>query len=141
QTPLLDQPDQCILELVLDFVHWPAKRIEVGHKWERDISLPTFEGKQQFEFVDLAKAGDETVARVTMFVTGKFKGMLERKFEFDKVQAIIYWSRMNQSMRQVEAQASYRRVVDGADYKVKINVALEKSGMLNEKAQEDVKSQ
>lgn len=141
QTPLLDQPDQCILELVLDFVHWPAKRIDVGHKWERDISLPTFEGKQQFEFVDFAKVGDETVARVTMYVKGKFKGMLDRKFEFEKIQAIIYWSRMNQSMRQVEAKVSYRRLIDDAEYTVKIDVALEKSGMLNDKDQEEVKSQ
>jgi hypothetical protein len=48
---------------------------------------------------------------------------------------------MNQTMKQVEAQASYRRLVDDADYRIKIDVALSKTGILDEKAQDDIKSQ
>jgi hypothetical protein len=141
QTPLVEQPEQCILELLLDFVHWPTKSIVAGHKWERDISTDVFEGKQQFEFVDLQKGDDETIARITLYATGKFKGILARKYEFDRMQAVIHWSRSNQTIHQIDAQAFFRRLVDRSTYKVKIAVTLQKSGRLGEKAQDDVTTQ
>jgi len=142
-TPRVEGPERAILELVLDFAHWPPKRIEAGHKWERDVKAPDFSGTQTFEFVDLSKEGGETQARLTMFGSGRFAGGLEREYEFGKVQAVIHWARLDQRLERIEAQASWRRLRGDApiEYDMKIQVKLIHAQRLAESVQERLKLQ
>lgn len=141
--PRVEGPERAILELVLDVAHWPPKRIEAGHKWERDVKAPDFTGTQTFEFVDLTKEGGETLARLTMYGSGRFSGGLEREYEFGKVQAVIHWARLDQRLERIEAQASWRRLRGDVpvEYDMKIQVKLLHAQRLAESVQERLKQQ
>jgi hypothetical protein len=143
QAPLTDPVERTVLQTLLDFAHWPAKSIEEGHRWQRDIDTGGFVGTQTFEFVDMVKENNETAARLTLFVQGKFTGPLERDYSFDKGQAVIYWSRSDRSLIKMEAQAFYQRLRENTpeEYKLKVDVQLVKTEMLNEREQDTVREQ
>ncbi len=143
QVPLCDPAERAVLAVLLDFAHWPVKKIDAGHRWQRQVELEGFEGSQTFEFIDLVPIDGEMTGRVTMFVEGKFTGGLEREYAFHKGQAILHWSRPDRSLVKMEAQADYERNrADPADaYHMKLRVGLTDLGMLDEDAQELVKVQ
>ena len=140
QVPITDAAQRAVLSALLDFAHWPKKKIDAGHKWERDLRGNGIAGKQTFEFVDLEEGKEGAVARVTLYVEGKFEDPLAKEYEFGKAQAIIYWSRLERTLVKMEAQADYARKRESApeEYKLKLTVDLVKLEMLSEKAQDTV---
>jgi hypothetical protein len=143
QVPLTDLAEKTVLLTVLDFAHWPRGRVQSGQRWERNLEGTNFSGKQSFELVDLGTVDGEVVARVTLFVQGKFTGALEREYVFDKAQAIIQWSRLQRCLSKMEAQAFYQRRRGGApeEFKLKLDVDLLQVRMLTEGQQESVKAE
>jgi hypothetical protein len=136
QAPTTTVIERAVLTPLLDFAHWPAQRVEAGHRWQRDVTVDGFIGTQTFEFVDLVSMKNDTAARLTMFVEGRFTGPLERDYVFEKGQAIIHWSRTERTVLKMEAQALYqqRRENGPEDYKLKLDVALAGVDMLDEAA-------
>lgn len=143
QVPLSDPANRVIMQMVMDFAHWPVEKLEAGHRWERTLKLDNFEGTQTFEFVDLVKINDDVNARVTVFVEGQFTGGLEREYEFKKAQVLLHWSRPDRTLTKLEAQASFTHQHDNSpeEFKVKLSARLTNSRLLNEEAQELVKIQ
>jgi HEAT repeat protein len=143
QVPLTEPVERAVLQALLDFAHWPAKSIEAGHRWQRDLDFGGFTGTQTFEFADLVKMNNETASRLTLFVEGKFTGPLEKDYVFEKGQAIIYWSRSDRTVLKMEGQAFYQRLRENApeEYKLKLDVGLVKTEMLNEKEQDTIRDQ
>ncbi|HVP13560.1 MAG TPA: HEAT repeat domain-containing protein [Phycisphaerae bacterium] len=143
QVPLTESVERVLLQSLLDFAHWPAKSVEAGHRWQRDIDFGSFKGTQTFEFVDIAKVNGQSAARLTLYVEGKFAGPLEKDYVFDKGQAIIYWSRPDRALLKMEAQAFYRRLRERSleEYKLKLDVGLIKLEMLTEKEQDTIRDQ
>jgi hypothetical protein len=150
QVPLTDPAERAVLHALLDFAHWPKGRIPAGHRWERDIRGNGITGTQTFEFVDLAKEKhlaatrtgarhqDSVVARVTLYVEGKFEDPLARDYVFGKGQAIFYWSRPDRVLIRMEAQADYRRKRENAPerFKLTLDVSLTDLDSLDEERQE-----
>ena len=138
-----DPAQRVILQAAMDVCHWPAKKLDAGHKWERMLKLSGFEGTQTFEFVDLVPFKDATAARVTVFVKGSFTGALAKDYKFDKVQAVLHWSRGDRTLLKLEAQASYERLrdADPEKYQVKLDVDLALMEGIDEPAQELVTTQ
>lgn len=143
QVPLSDPVNRTIMQMILDFAHWPVKRINAGHRWERSLKLDNFEGTQTLEFVDLVKVKDDVHARVTVYVQGQFTGGLEREYSFDKAQVLLYWSRPDRTLTKLEAQASFTRDRGsvGEEYEVKLNARLTDRNLLDDSAQELIKVQ
>ena len=143
QAPLTDPVERTVLQTMLDFAHWPAKSVEEGHRWQRDIEIGGFAGTQTFEFVDIVKVNNEAAARLTLFVQGKFTGPLERDYAFEKGQVVIHWSRSDRTLIKMEALAFYQRLRENApeEYKLKVDVGLVKSEMLSDREQDTVREQ
>lgn len=143
QVPLAGPAEHCILANLLDIAHWPEKRLDVGHKWQRDIRTSTFEGTQTFEFVDLGMEENRAVGRLALLVKGAFKGPLELDYSFDKAQALISWSRPDGALSSIEARAEYsrRRGQLVEKYRLQLAVRLVRTVTLDEKAQEDIKAE
>jgi len=141
--PLTDPAQTAILSALLDFAYWPAKRIEAGHKWQRQIDMDAFEGTQTLQFIDLVELDGQTTARIAIKIEGKFKGPLEHEYVFGKAEGVIYWSRLERALDRLEGLASYQRKRGPAleDYDLKLEAALRKSVQLNEKEQDRVKEQ
>jgi len=141
--PLTDAAQTVILSTMLDTAYWPAKRIEAGHKWERQIENEAFDGKQTLQFVDLAEVDGQKVARIALKVTGKFKGPLERDYALGNVEGIIQWSRLDKTLVRLEGLATYQRRRSGVveDYDLKVEAGLTHSEQISEKQQETVKEQ
>ncbi len=144
QLPLANPVEKALLTALLDVAHWPPQRIEAARRWQRNLETGGFSGVQTFEFVDLLKLKtDDTAARLTLFVEGKFTGALERDYVFEKGQAIIHWSRSERTILNMEAQAFYQRRRENApeQYKLKLDVILTSVEMLKEPEQDSVKDQ
>jgi hypothetical protein len=143
QVPLTDPVEKAVLMTLLDFAHWPAKRVEAGHRWQREIAESEFVGTQTFEFVDLVRVNGDMTARVTLYVEGAFAGALARDWVFGKGQAIIYWSRPDRALVKMEAQADYqrRREARPDKFKLKLNVGLVRSTLLSDAEQDLIKDQ
>ncbi|MFH1417229.1 MAG: HEAT repeat domain-containing protein [Planctomycetota bacterium] len=143
QVPLTDPAEKVVLQALLDFTHWQPTRIEAGHRWERNIEYPGFNGTQTFEFVDLVEIEGQVAARITLYVEGGFAGPLARDWVFEKGQAIFYWSRPERALVKMEAQADYqrRRAVSPDKFKLKLDVGLTGLDTLDEDEQELVKAQ
>lgn len=143
QVPMTDPVEKIVLALLLDVAHWPSGRLEAGRRWEDPVVSGDFSGTQTFEFVDLGKVGDGVAARVTLFVQGDFVGPLARDYSFEKAQAIFYWSRLNQTLVGMEAQAFYsrRRAFGPETYKLRLDVHLTEQRTLDADEQERVKVQ
>ncbi len=143
QIPLTDSAQRAVLHAMLDVAHWPKKRINAGHRWQRDLSGNGISGTQTFEFIDLAKEDGDAVARLTLYVEGEFEGLLADGYVFDKGQAVFYWSRPDRVLLRMEAQAFYRRRRPNApeEFKVKIDVALTGLDILKDAEQERIKEQ
>lgn len=143
QAPLSDPVNRAILQMVLDFAHWPVEKLDAGHRWERDLKLDNFEGTQTFEFVDLARIKDDVHARLTVFVEGRFTGSLEREYQFGKAQIILHWSRPDRVLQKLDAKVSFARARgSGAEeYDVRLTSRLTDLRLLNEDAQEVIKVQ
>jgi len=143
QVPLTAPAEKIVLALLLDVAHWPADRVEAGRRWHRPVESGDFSGTQTFEFVDLGRVGDGVAARVTLFVQGDFVGPLARDFRFEKGQAIFYWSRLDQTLVGMEAQAFYsrRRAFGPETHKLRLDVRLAEQRRLDADEQERVKVQ
>jgi len=143
QVPLTTPVERAILAALLDFAHWPAERVEAGHRWRRDLAIEGFSGTQTFEFVDLASMKNGTAGRLTLLVEGGFTGPLERNYLFKKGTAIIYWSRSERTLLKMEAQALYERRRDNApeEYELKLDVVLTGLDMLDEAERDLTKDQ
>ncbi len=143
QVPLTDPVEKVVLNVLLDFAHWPPSRVEAGHRWERPVQFPGFEGTQTFEFVDLVEIDGQVAARLTLYVEGGFTGSLEKDWRFGKGQAILYWSRPERTLVKMEAQADYQRQRATApdEFKLKLDVGITGLDMLDEDEQELVKAQ
>lgn len=143
QPPLADPVSRVILHMLLDFAHWPVKKIEAGHRWERPLKLDEFEGTQRFEFVDLVRVDGDMTARVRLAVVGKFVGKLEREFAFGGAEALIHWSRPDRALTRLDGQIAYQRVRDGKpdEFDVRVSVRRTDLRLLDEAAQEEVKVQ
>lgn len=143
QVPLSDPVERAVLTALLDFAHWPAQRVEAGHRWQRDVDADGFSGTQTFEFVDLLKLKDDTAARLTLFIEGKFTGSLERDYVFEKGQAVIHWSRSERTVLKMEAQAFYQRRRENAPerFKLKLDMKLTRLDTLNEAERDLMKDQ
>lgn len=143
QIPMTD-PAQCaVLHALLDFAHWPKEQIDAGHRWERDLYANGIAGTQTYEFVDVAEIKGDAVARVTLFVEGKFEEPLAKDYVFGKGQAVLYWSRPERVLVKMEAQADYQRKRANApeEFKLKLDVGLVELHSLNEQEQERVTEQ
>lgn len=101
--------EQCVMRVLVDFAHWPDHSVAPGQKWERDIRDGSFEGTQTVEFVELLQGKDGTALVLTMYVTGSFKGSLEKEGVFKKGQAIIHWERSDRTLLRLESRAEYER--------------------------------
>lgn len=128
QVPLCDPAEQAVLRAMLDFAHWPKKKVNAGHRWVRAFEGGGFSGTQTFEFVDLVRIKGEVAARVTLFIEGSFHGALEKDYHFEKAQVIIHWARLDRTLLKLEGQAHYeRRRPNGDDeYKLKVDVGLKR---------------
>lgn len=126
QTPLANPVQRAVMHALLDFAHWPKKRIDAGHRWERDIRGNGIRGTQTLEFVDLAKSKGDVVARLTLLVEGEFEDSLAKDYVFGKGQAVIYWSRPERTLVKMEAQADYRRKRHPTweEFKIELDVKL-----------------
>ncbi|MCG8406299.1 MAG: HEAT repeat domain-containing protein [Phycisphaerales bacterium] len=138
QVPLTNPLERAVLRVMLDFAHWPKKKIQAGHTWDQKIDDRIFKGTQKFEFVDFDKVKGEVVARVTMYVEGDFQGALEKDYAFVKGQAILYWSRLDRTLLKMEARAEYKRLRPGGDedYEMELKVSLKKLETLNAEDQD-----
>lgn len=143
QVPLGDPVERAVLRVMLDYAHWPKKKIQPGYHWELDINDGVFEGTQKFEFVDLGRIKKNVVARVTMYVEGTFQGELEKDYTFIKGQAILYWGRLDRTLLKMEARAEYKRRRPGGDekYELELNIGLKKLKTLNAEDQDVMISQ
>lgn len=141
--PLADPVQKVLLHLILDHAHWPAKRIEAGYKWKTAVRVEGFEGTQTMQFVDLVKIKGDVSARLTMFVEGAFTDDLARDYEFDKIQAIVHWSRPDSALARLDAQAFYhrRREPTPDAFELKVRARLTDRRILNEDEQHLVKEQ
>lgn len=126
QVPITDPAEQVVLRTLLDFAHWPKAKVAAGHRWQRDITDGGFRGKQTYEFVDLGRIENDVVGRVTLYIQGRFDSPLDRDYQFEKGQAILYWSRPDRVLMKMEAQATYKRLRPSGDeqYKLKLDVNL-----------------
>jgi hypothetical protein len=140
QVPMTDPAQRAVLSVLLDYAHWPKNKIDAGHKWERDLHGGGITGKQTFEFIDMEEGNRGAVARVTLYVEGKFEDPLSKEYEFGKGQAILYWSRLERTLVRMEAQADYIRKRENSpeEYKLKLTLDLTKLEMLSEQAQDTV---
>lgn len=138
--PITEAAERAVLAALLDFAHWPAKRVDAGHRWQRDINIEGFSGTQTFEFVDLAKLDGQVAARLTLFVEGEFTGALGQNYALEKAQAVIHWYRMNGTLARMEGQATYgKKRDDGQDtYELKLDVKLRRQRQLSEQEQDAV---
>jgi HEAT repeat protein len=138
-----DAAQRVILQTLLDSCHWPNKKLDAGHRWERTFKTAGFEGTQTFEFVDLVAFNKVTAARVTIFAKGNFTGALAKQYKFEKVQAILHWSRGDRTLLKLEGKAFYERLRESAPEKheMKIDVDLIRIESLDEAAQDLVLKQ
>jgi len=143
QVPRTDPAQRAILHALMDFAHWPKKRIEAGHRWQRDLYGNGLSGTQTFEFVDLVKIKGDVVARLTLFVQGRFEDPIAQDYVFGKGQAVIYWSRLERMLVKMEAQADYQRKREHGpeEYKLDLEVGLLEHDSLNEDKQNRITDQ
>lgn len=135
--PITEPAEQAVLAAMLDFAHWPRKHVDVGHRWQRNIDPVGFSGTQTLEFKELGRLNGGVVGQVTIFVEGRFTGALAREYTFDKAQAVIYWSRLDQTLVKMEGQARYvqARGDRNDEYELKLNVELDGQRLLTEAQQ------
>lgn len=143
QAPLADRLNRTLVEMVLDFAHWPAARVVAGHRWQHTIKLEDFAGAQTLEFVGLTREGGEVAARVKMSLRGKFTGKLERDYVFNSAEAEFLWSRPDRTLLRLEARVQYerRREPVNETFETHIAAALTDLRQLDENEQELVKVQ
>lgn len=127
--PLCDPAESAVLATLLDFAYWKPSAVSPGEKWAHDVNSPDFKGSQEMEYIELLKARDETALVLTMYVTGQFKGDLDKNYTFKKGQAIIHWARMDRTLLKLEARAEYtrKRPNGDEDYVMELNVDLRKT--------------
>ncbi|MCZ6815568.1 MAG: HEAT repeat domain-containing protein [Planctomycetota bacterium] len=132
--PITEPPEQAVLAAMLDIAHWPRKRIDVGHRWQRSVDYAGFSGTQTFEFKELGRIGGQVTGQLTLFVEGEFVGSLGREYTFEKAQAVIYWSRLEQTLVKMEGQATYVRDQGSRkdEYELKLDVELAGEKLLSE---------
>ena len=126
QVPICDPAEQAVLRVMLDFAHWPRKKIDAGHRWERDISDGGFKGTQTLEFVDLVRVKKQVAARLTLYIEGSFDGVLQKDYAFVKGQAIIHWLRLDRTLLKMEGRVEYTRRRPNGDetYELELNIGL-----------------
>ncbi|MFQ5430187.1 MAG: HEAT repeat domain-containing protein [Phycisphaerae bacterium] len=135
QVPLCDPAEQAVLRAMLDVAHWPRKKIKPNHAWERDIDDGGFKGTQRFEFLGLDRVKDNVIGVVTLYVEGRFAGLLEKNRTFVKGQAVIHWARLDRTLLKLKGRAEYsRKRPDGVEesYVMEIDVGLRALKMLSE---------
>lgn len=143
RVPHTEKPEQAVLGAMLDFAHWPKKRVDAGHTWQRAVDVPGFSGSQTLVFVGLGKLDDRITAQVTVLIEGEFTGELAGDHVFDKAQAVVYWSRLDQTLVKMEGQAFYahRQGTVDDEYELRLTVELTGEKLLGEAAQSEIASQ
>ncbi len=143
QAPLADAAERAVLGALLDFAHWPRQRVEVGHRWTRDLRGGGLEGRQVFEFLDLVKLENEVVARVAITIEGTFEDALDREYVFKSARAVMAWSRPERTLVKLEGTAEYHRLRENAPevFRLALNVGLKRRHLLSESGQEVIKDQ
>lgn len=143
QVPLTDPAQRAVLAALLDYAHWLKKRIEPGHRWQRDIAGTGIAGTQTFEFVDMVEVKGEVIARVTLYVEGVFEDPLDAEYTFGKGQAIMLWSRPRRTLINMKAKADYTRKRENApeEFKLEMDVGLVEIEALTEQEQDHVTDQ
>lgn len=142
QVPNCLPVEKAVLRLLLDVAHWPAKAIPPGHRWERPIDDAQFRGTQSFQFVDIERGREGSVARLTLYVQGEFRRGLAEDWRFGKGQAIVYWSRMDRTLLKMEARAEFARIrpTGDEDYELKLTVdAKEMTTLGDERVEQELK--
>ncbi len=141
--PMSDRIHRTLLEALLDFAHWPVERIDAGHRWQRTLKLDDFSGSQTMEFVELVQEAGEVAARVNMTIKGKFTGKLERDYQFERGEAVIYWSRPDRTLLKMDGRIAYQRKREVGDeaHEMHLTAALTELRQLNDNEQELVKVQ
>ena len=143
ELPPGDPAQSIVIRNVLDAAYWQPKKIEAGHKWQRQITGDLFEGTQTLQFLDMTDVAGQAVARLALKVEGKFKGPLERDFRFGMTEGVIHWARLERTIAKIEGIARYHRVHHGVteEYEIKIEENLRNITQLSEPQQDKVKEQ
>lgn len=131
--------EQTVLRALLDITHWPAKRVEPGGRWERDLREDGFQGTQTFTYRDLVEVDGRKLARIDLVIEGQFSGALAAEHRFIRTEAVIHWSRLDCILYKLDGQSRFERTRDGTteEYDLKTRVTLHRERQLNDDEQEE----